>query len=354
MRIALIGPGTLAIPPSGWGAVERVIWNLHQQSGGAGFETIVVNSREAAEIGARCTAFRPDVLHLHAYGVLPATLPYLTSRPTPLVATIHDARLGRRVRPEVAPLVDVADAVIALSPAIEKVLRGCRDDGVFYVPNGVDTRLFRPLPKVPRSVAAVGNNTARKRFADVARHFAERPEYDLTLCGPHMRDRSGGARPTIPTAPNITLLDHISEEGVARLLGESEFFVHLSHSEACALVVREAMACGCRVWTLPAHAQDLRNVAHSWEEAVADADLGGRAAAEARETFDWSHIAQRHAQVYAETLARWRPATSAAAAIHRYRAVARPPISDRLALIADRVGRRAASLRRALRQRRRT
>jgi hypothetical protein len=76
-----------------------------------------------------------------------------------------------------------------------------------------------------------------------------------------------------------------------------------------------------RVWTGARNAQDLSNVALSWEDAVADPELGRRAAREARESFDWSLIVRRHAEVYAQTLDAWRTSvTSAADARRRYRA----------------------------------
>ena len=31
MRIALIGPGIMPIPPDGWGGVEHLIWNFYKQ-----------------------------------------------------------------------------------------------------------------------------------------------------------------------------------------------------------------------------------------------------------------------------------------------------------------------------------
>jgi glycosyltransferase involved in cell wall biosynthesis len=321
VRVALIGPGTLSIPPQGWGATERVVWNIHQRARDAGFETVIVNTKDPDEISEQCARFAPDLIHLHYDLRLRHCLPYLIAHPTPLVTTCHDPRLPTELPPEVAPSIDLADAVIALSPTILERLRS-RRDAVHYVPNGVDTGVFRPLAKKPNTVAGVGKNTARKKFVEIAKFFAARPEYQLTLCGPDMRARPGGRWPVIPTAPNVTLLDNQPESAVARLLGESQFFVHLCDVEASTLVVREAMACGCAVWTVPVNAQDVRNVALSWDQAVTDRDLGARAAREAMETFDWSIIVRRHAEVYAQTLERWRAsATAAEVARDRYRAL---------------------------------
>jgi glycosyltransferase involved in cell wall biosynthesis len=243
---------------------------------------------------------------LHAFKRLNQCLPYLVASPTPLVTTCHDARATSFIPAEIAPSIELADAVIALSPAIERVLLAAGGTRVYYIPNGVDTQLFCPLKKRPNTVAAIGRNTPRKRMVDVARFFLERPEYELTLCGPRMKAGPDEGRPVIPLGSNITVLDNQPEHQVARLLGESEYFVHLAREEACALVVREAMASGCRVWTIPPNDQDLTNVALSWKDAVADPGLGTRAAAEAAHRFDWLVIARRHAMVFAETLGRWR------------------------------------------------
>ena len=353
MRVALIGPGTLNIPPKGWGATERVIWNIHRRSRDAGFESVILNARTGEELRAQCARLRPDVIHLHAHWRLEECLPYLISRPTPLVTTCHDARLSRRIPPEIAPSIELADAVIALSPSIREQVRALRDTNVYYIPNGVDTRVFRPLTKKPNTVVAVGRNSPRKRFATIARFFLAHPEYHLTMCGPNMLGRPDKPVPVIPTGPNITLLGNRSERAVARLLGEAEYFVHLADLEASALVVREAMACGCRVWTVPANAQDLRNVALSWEQAVGDPELGPRAACEAAESFDWSIIVRRHAAVYKRTLGQWRASTTSHAdARRRYRAFAAPRAKPdaRLAGIRDwirpRLGRGISSARR--------
>jgi glycosyltransferase involved in cell wall biosynthesis len=323
VRVALVGPGILGIPPEGWGAIERIIWNLHRRSPEAGIESVVVNPPQGDQLCDALRAASPDVIHVHATSRLRDSLPYLIERPTPLITTSHDYRLASKILPGVAQWAELSDSVIASSPSIRERL-GAFTTHVHYIPNGVDTRLFRPLPKKPNTVLAIGRNTRRKRFADIARFFLERPGYHLTLCGPDMCVGPGDERrPEIPIGPNIVRLDNQPEDVVARLLGESEYFVHLCELEACALVVREAMACGCRVWTVPANTQDLTNVALSWDAARTDAELGARAAREAAESFDWEMIARRYADVYAHTLARWRgSATSVADARRRYEAFA--------------------------------
>lgn len=323
MRVALVGPGTLSIPPRGWGATQRDMWNIHQHGHDAGFDSLIVNSQRTRQLVVALTEFQPDVIDLHAHWRLHECLRFLLRHPTPLVVTSHDFRLGSSIPRGVAPSIEAADTVIALNPAIEKRLRTLRGDRVRYIPNGVDSRVFRPLAKKAHTVAAVGQNTPRKRFVEIARFFLDHPEYHLTMCGPGMRAGAGEGRPVIPAGPNITLLEDQPEHEIARLLGEAEYFVHLCEVEASALVVREAMASACRVWTVPTNAQDVTNVALSWDDAVSDPELGRRAAREARDSFDWSIITGRYGEAYEQTLARWRGSPRAAAdARARYRSVA--------------------------------
>jgi glycosyltransferase involved in cell wall biosynthesis len=303
--VALIGHGTESIPPRGWGATERVIWNLHKDHDRHGFDSRIINTTDPRAIVRQLGAFEPDLIHLHAEGLIEALAPYVRARPTPVALTSHDAGLTRSLPPAVERAAPHVDAFFALSPAIRETLAGRGFAPVFYVPNGVDTDRFRPLAKWPNTVLAVGSNRPRKRLPDIAQFFLARPDYQLTICGPETH-RADAKHPAIPRGPNITLRGNLEEAELARVFGESEYFVHLSRHEACPLVVREAMAAGCKVWASPVSAQDVKNVARSWEEAVSDPQLGERARREAVERLDWSVIVARTVEVYREIDARWR------------------------------------------------
>jgi hypothetical protein len=44
MKICLIGPGIMSIPPPGWGAVEILIWDYYQALTRLGHEVQIVNT----------------------------------------------------------------------------------------------------------------------------------------------------------------------------------------------------------------------------------------------------------------------------------------------------------------------
>lgn len=64
MRIVLIGPGIMPIPPKGWGAVESLIWDISQYLQKFQHEVLIVNTNQRDQIVDQTNAFHPDVVHL--------------------------------------------------------------------------------------------------------------------------------------------------------------------------------------------------------------------------------------------------------------------------------------------------
>jgi len=92
MKIALIAPGILPVPPPGWGAVEILIWDYYNELRMAGHDVIIINKirrdpseqshpgttycRELISEINQCTF---DFVHLH-YDVLFHIVPFLTAK----------------------------------------------------------------------------------------------------------------------------------------------------------------------------------------------------------------------------------------------------------------------------------
>ena len=43
MRICLIGPGIMSIPPDGWGAVEILMWDYYLSLKKKGYDVTIIN-----------------------------------------------------------------------------------------------------------------------------------------------------------------------------------------------------------------------------------------------------------------------------------------------------------------------
>jgi hypothetical protein len=65
MKIALIGPGILDIPPTGWGAVESIIWECANELTNLGYEGIILNTPDKSEIISTIKEEQFDFIHIH-------------------------------------------------------------------------------------------------------------------------------------------------------------------------------------------------------------------------------------------------------------------------------------------------
>lgn len=67
MKICFIAPGEIEIPPTGWGALEGVVWELSQELRKIGHDILIINEKDQQETYKKIKSFEPDIIHLH-YG----------------------------------------------------------------------------------------------------------------------------------------------------------------------------------------------------------------------------------------------------------------------------------------------
>ena len=65
MKFALVGPGIMPIPPTGWGALERQMWDRACVLGEMGHEGVIINTPDMNEIAKECLEGDFDVIHVH-------------------------------------------------------------------------------------------------------------------------------------------------------------------------------------------------------------------------------------------------------------------------------------------------
>lgn len=65
MKIALVGPGIMPIPPSGWGAVESVIWDYRTELLELGYDVLITNTVKLDQAAKQINEFSPDFVHIH-------------------------------------------------------------------------------------------------------------------------------------------------------------------------------------------------------------------------------------------------------------------------------------------------
>ena len=166
MKIALIGPGIMPIPPEGWGGVEHLIWNFHNQLKKDGDEVTIINTKDLHKIVNTINSGKFDAVHLH-YDQYANIMPYIEcdrkmitshypylENPEPQYEFLYDL------------LKDSKSHIVSLSDRIkdEFVRRGI--DDVSVLPCGIETDLYSldDVVHSDRSIV-VGKLEPRKRQA---------------------------------------------------------------------------------------------------------------------------------------------------------------------------------------------
>ena len=148
MKVAIVGPGIMPIPPTGWGAVEILIWDQKLALEKLGHEVLIVNTQSPVDILQKINGFRPDFVHVQ-YDDFVELVPYIQY---PCAITSHFGYLEQPSKwdyygPRVAKkFVELKPNVFCLSQGIKDTYRsmmGFKDENLFITPNGVNLELFR-------------------------------------------------------------------------------------------------------------------------------------------------------------------------------------------------------------------
>jgi hypothetical protein len=91
MKISIIGPGIMPIPPTGWGAVEILIWDSKNALESLGHEIQIVNNQNPSQIISEINSFIPDFVHIQ-YDDFIGLYPYIQY---PKAITSHFGYLER-------------------------------------------------------------------------------------------------------------------------------------------------------------------------------------------------------------------------------------------------------------------
>lgn len=272
MKITLIGPGLMPIPPKGWGAVEILIADQAAMLQAAGHQVTIVNQRDRAQALAEVAASQPDLVHIHYdeyigwaehiacervvatshYAYLEAFSQWAPLFRVPLV--VLTLQLVRRLfpsrlllasgcpRPLMAALsyepifrafLRTRCELICLSAGIARVYQRFGFRGLVSVcPNGARDDLIRysPDPVYPALSLCVGKIEPRKRQAELA------ALKDLRFVGPIVDPRFPDDHPGY--------LGPWSREQLFDELTNYANLVLLSDGEAHPLVCCEALIAG--------------------------------------------------------------------------------------------------------------
>lgn len=224
-------------------------------------------------------ALRPDAIHIATEGPLGfAARRYCLKRGIPFTTAYH-TRFPEYVRDRLPVPLAVSyafvrrfhgpsSAVMVATPSIENALLARGFHNIRRWTRGVDTDLFRPLPKdfldVPRPLSMyVGRVAVEKNLEDFLK---------LDLPGTKAVVGDGPARAELERKyPDVRWLGAKHGEDLARHYSAADVFVFPSKSDTFGLVLLEALACGVPVAAYPVPGPI--DVCDNAEIAVLDVDL---------------------------------------------------------------------------------
>ncbi len=244
MKIAIIGPGLMPIPPSGWGAVEILIHEYCTELRKNGWDVLIVNTPDKAKIAAEVNAFAPDFVHCQ----YDEHIDVMAAIACPAKAiTSHFGYLDQvwkfpayLYKTHKAIVLNKDVLIFALSSSIAEAYRqdGVAEDRLFVMPNGVRLDRFR-FTEQPRH----GDRSLYLAKVDYRKRQGIFQGYDCgidfagNLC-PHSAIKTGFD----PQKPDY--LGEWSKETVYDRMTDYANLVLLSDGEAHPLVCLEAMAAG--------------------------------------------------------------------------------------------------------------
>lgn len=238
MKIAIVGPGFMPIPSTGWGAVENLVWDIRCELVKLGHEVHIVNTSNRNEIVEQVNSLRPDFVHVQ-YDDYADCIPYFECKRVALTShygyLTQPHRWDDGYRRIFSACCNSGATIFALSPQIANVYlsAGLPPEKVKVVPNGVNFESFSFVDSsVPyNKTACVAKVETRKRQVitrDIDRVFyygRTSPGFEWfsshkNYCGEWTREK---------LYSDLTFHDNLAL---------------LSDGEAHALVLNEAMAAG--------------------------------------------------------------------------------------------------------------
>lgn len=244
LHFVLVGPGIMPIPPTGWGAVEILIWDYAKALEALGHKVTILNDKNLSNVIETIKTINPDVVHIqydeHAH-IAGAISPY-----TKIVGiTSH---YGYFEQPgKWGGYRDVFHSIIrqnqpntyhfVLSEGIANVYRqaGLPNEKIVVVPNGANHTQFKYTSDptlLDRSIYLAKLDYRKRQYL-----FQNIP--DLYFAGNPADNRFNIRSPRY--------LGEWSKEYLYENLTQYGNLVLLSDGEADPLVVKEALMCGLGV-----------------------------------------------------------------------------------------------------------
>lgn len=254
-----VTPGILPIPPNGWGAVEKIIWEYHQNFIKKGYDSKILYLDEVEYK-------KSDIIHIHV-----ANLALLAKeRNIPYYFTCHDHHAflyGKNSDCFKQNYDAIKYSVKSFVPA-KYLVDYFNLPNLYYLSHGVNLDVFksRQSEKLNHKLLCVANNgffhdvsEDRKGFKyaiETAKHF----NLPITIAGPS--NNKNFFNKCDIKYDKLNVLFDLKEDDLVKLYQEHSIFLHPSILEAGHpnLTLLEAMSCGLVVLATFEENNDLQGL----------------------------------------------------------------------------------------------
>ena len=238
MKISIVGPGLMPIPPKGWGAVESLIWDMANALKELGHSVQIINTTDGNKVLQAIEEHNPDFVHIN-YDDFIVLYPHINR---PKAMTSH---FGYLERPDMMngyvnifnKFGELKPNVFCLSEGIRniyKIFSNFPEDKLFVTPNGVniDAFTYTDEPKYSDRSIYLAKVDYRKR------QYLFQNIKSLWFAGNIVDERYDTSNNYLGEWSKETLFQELTDYGN---------LVLLSDGEAHSLVIMEAFAAGLGV-----------------------------------------------------------------------------------------------------------
>ena len=248
MNICQVTVGLLPIPPNGWGAVEKIIWEYHCNSNEFGYKSEIKYLNDVDKT-------KYDIVHQHVANLALEG----KERGIDYIFTLHDHHVyvyGKDSDTYKQNLEAINKSIVSFVPA--KFLLGYFNNHpkLRYLEHGVNTDFFKPnndIKKTEHKLLCVANNGFannqgfdRKGFS-YAINAAKILNLPITIVGPS--NNKNFFNGFLQKYDKLTILYDLNEQQLLEAYQSHTIFLHPSILEAGHpnLTLLEAMSCGLPV-----------------------------------------------------------------------------------------------------------
>jgi len=300
MKIAQVNLGLLPIPPNGWGAVEKIIWNYTLQLRELGHEVDIPYINEIKKN-------QYDLVHVHVWNHALE----LYRMGIPYIYTCHDHHVylaGKDSTIYEQNLLAMKCAELAIVPA--KYLIEYFENVPIYFEHGVELSEFKVTSNnTTPKLLCVGNNglindqTFDRKGFRYAIESAKNLKLDITVVGPTKVNKQFFDENNDLLGDNVNILYDLTDKELSDVYSQHDILVHATSIEAGhpPLTILEAAASGLPVITTDC-AGDLytirteRNVNNvSWviNDVIENLSFYKEKTLESVQQFDWKNVVKK-------------------------------------------------------------